>query len=248
MSARTAIVVQARMTSSRLPGKVLQFLDDRCVLEHVLTRCAAIPGANTVVCAVPDAPESAAIEAVAARCGVMAFRGSEHDVLGRYLGAARAARADVVMRVTSDCPLIDPAICGALLALRVARGADYACNVMPRSFPQGLDCETFTAVALALAAATATEPYDREHVTPWLRRAPGLVRANLHSGDENLAMQRWTLDYPEDLAFLRAVFAALPPARRSTADVLALLAARPEIAKINAAHRVAPPAKELAAR
>jgi spore coat polysaccharide biosynthesis protein SpsF len=248
VSARTAIVVQARMTSSRLPGKVLQLLDDRCVLEHVLTRCATIPGADAVVCAVPDAPESAAIETVAARCGAMTFRGSEHDVLDRYLGAARAARADVVLRVTSDCPLIDPAICGALLALRAARGADYASNVAPRSFPQGLDCEAFTAAALVQAAATATEPYDREHVTPWLRRSPGFVRANLHSGDEHQATQRWTLDYPEDLAFLRAVFAALPPARRTTADVLALVAARPEIAEINAAHRVAPPAKELAAR
>lgn len=248
MNARTAIIVQARATSSRLPGKVLQLLDDRCVLEHVLTRCAAIPGADVVICAVPDAPESRAIAAVAARCGVMTFRGSENDVLDRYLGAARAARADIVMRVTSDCPLIDPGTCGAVLALRAERDADYACNIAPRSFPHGLDCEAFTVAALAEAAATTTEPYDREHVTPWLRRAPGLVRANLHSGDERQAAQRWTLDYPEDLAFLRAVFAALPPARRTTADVLALVAAHPEIAEINAAHRVAPPAKELAAR
>ncbi len=245
---RTAVVVQARKTSTRLPGKVLQLLDDRCVLDHVLTRCAAIPGADIAVCAVPDGPESAEIEAIATGCGAMTFRGSENDVLDRYLGAARAARADIVMRVTSDCPLIDPETCGAVLALRAARGADYACNNMPRSFPHGLDCEAFTTEALADAAGHATDSYDREHVTPWLRRAPGLVRANLHSGDARQAAHRWTLDHPEDLAFFRAVFAVVPPARRTTANVLALVAARPEIADINAAHRVAPPAEEPAAR
>jgi glutamate-1-semialdehyde 2,1-aminomutase/spore coat polysaccharide biosynthesis protein SpsF len=234
----TAVIVQARMGSSRLPGKVMEPIEGRTVLAHVLTRCAAILGSDAVVCAVPDEASSAPLEAVARECGAQVFRGSETDVLARYLGAARAAKADIVMRVTSDCPLIDPEVCGDVLALREREGADYAANNTPRSYPHGLDCEAFTTAALAEADATTREAYDREHVTPWLRRAPHLKRANLHSGDASLETQRWTLDYPEDLAFFRAVFAALPQGSRATMrDVLAVLAAQPAIADINARHR-----------
>lgn len=228
------------MGSSRLPGKVMEPIEGRPVLAHVLDRCAAIPGSDTVVCAVPDEEASAPLEAVARECGAQVFRGSEKDVLARYLGAARMAKADIVMRVTSDCPLIDPEVCGEVLALRARENADYAANNMPRSYPHGLDCEAFTTAALAEADATTREPYDREHVTPWLRRAPPLKRANLHSGDASLETQRWTLDYPEDLAFFRAVFAALPQGSRGIMrDVLAVLAEQPAIADINARHRQA---------
>jgi spore coat polysaccharide biosynthesis protein SpsF len=233
-----AVIVQARMGSSRLPGKVTQELAGRTVLHHVLNRCRAIPGADVVLCAVPDEAASAPLVAVAAECSAQVFRGSESDVLGRYLGAARAARADIIMRVTSDCPLIDPQICGKVLALRASESADYASNNQPVSFPHGLDCEAFTAAALAHAAASTQEPYDREHVTPWLRRAPHLRRANLASGESSLTVHRWTLDYPEDLAFFRAVFAALPKQSPGhMRDVLAVLSADPRIAEINAGRR-----------
>ena len=155
-------------------------------------------------------------------------------MLLRYLGAARINDADIVMRVTSDCPLIDPEICGAVLQLREREAADYAANTMPPSFPHGLDCEAFTTAALA-AAATATEvPYDREHVTPWLRCAAHLKRVNLVSENPSLASHRWTLDYAEDLAFLRAVFERLPSARSARMrDVLEVIERHPEIAAIN---------------
>ncbi len=104
----------------------------------------------------------------------MVFRGDEHDVLGRYLGAARAVDADVILRVTSDCPLIDPRLCAAVIEARADTQADYAANNMPRLFPHGLDCEAFTRAGLEQAASDATEAYDREHVTPWLRRKPDL--------------------------------------------------------------------------
>lgn len=234
----TAVIVQARMGSTRLPGKVMEPIEGRPVLAHVLTRCAAIAGSDLVVCAVPDSGESAPLEAVARDCGARVHRGPETDVLGRYLGAARAVGADVVMRVTSDCPLIDPEICGAVLALRAREDAGYAANNMPRSFPHGLDCEAFTTAALAEADRSTREPYDREHVTPWLRRAPQVARANLASRDPALERHRWTLDFPEDLAFVRAVFAALPRGSRGLMDdVLAVLAAHPGIADINACHR-----------
>jgi spore coat polysaccharide biosynthesis protein SpsF len=236
----TAVVVQARLGSTRLPGKVLRDLGGRPVLARVLARCKRIPQADTVVCAVPDEPESAALEEIALSEGCTVVRGSEEDVLDRYLTAARATNAEVVMRVTSDCPLVDSQLCGRVLELRAAEGADYACNNMPRSFPHGLDCEAFTAKALERAAADAVDAYDREHVTPWLRRAGGLKRVNLSSGRMALAKHRWTIDYPEDLAFFEAVFAALPDADTALFEnILALLARRPDIAAINASRATA---------
>lgn len=234
----TAIIVQARMGSSRFPGKVMQDLAGRTVLAHVLERCRAVEGADCVVCAVPDEAASAPLAAVARECGAQVYRGSESDVLARYLGAARMAKADIVMRVTSDCPLIDPQVCADVLALRQHEGADYAANNMPRSFPHGLDCEAFTTAALAEADAVSRDPHDHEHVTPWLRRAPHLKRANLACSEPPIAHQRWTLDYPEDLAFFRAVFAALPKGCRGLmGDVLAVLAQHPDIGHLNAMHR-----------
>jgi spore coat polysaccharide biosynthesis protein SpsF len=230
----TAVIVQARMGSSRLPGKVMKMLAGRTVLHHVLDRCRAIPSADVVVCAVPDEAASAPLEVVAAECDVEVFRGSEFDVLDRYLGAARSVDADVIMRVTGDCPLIDPQICGDVLVLRRQENADYAANNMPRSFPHGLDAEAFTMAALDEAGVSTAEPYDREHVTPWLRRAAHFKRVNLASGNVTLETHRWTLDYPEDLAFFRALFAALPAGSPGhMADVLAVLAAQPGIAAIN---------------
>lgn len=248
-AARTAIVVQARMGSSRLPGKVMMAMGARTVLEEVLERCRAIPGADIVVCATPDEPASAPIQALARAAGAMVVAGSEHDVLARYVLAAREAKADIVMRVTSDCPLIDPEICGAVLALRAREDADYAANNLTRSFPHGLDCEAFTAAALRQAEAEASDPYAREHVTPWLRTHPGLRRANLAAADVNWADAswvdaRWTLDYPEDLDFMRAVAARLPEGRKrmASATVCRILKAHPEIGEINACRRIQPAA------
>jgi spore coat polysaccharide biosynthesis protein SpsF (cytidylyltransferase family) len=200
----------------------------------VLDRCRAIKGADIVVCAMPDEAASDPLERIAAECGAVTFRGSETDVLGRYLGAARSAKADVALRVTSDCPLIDPEICADVLALRASSNADYACNNTPRTFPHGLDCEAFTFVALERAAGEANEPGDHEHVTPWLRRDSTIRRENLSSGNPALAGHRWTLDYPEDLAFFRGLSDLCPDfASARMMDILSVLDRHPEIALIN---------------
>ncbi len=227
------------MGSTRLPGKVLMDLAGRTVLSWVLERCAAIPGIDTVVCATTDAPEDGAIAAEAARCGAVVHRGPGEDVLERYRGAAAAVGATEVMRVTSDCPLIDPALCGAVLALRRERGVDYACNNLPPSWPHGLDCEAFTSAALERAARLAREPHQREHVTPWLRTAPDIRRACLTGPGGDAARLRLTLDHPEDLALFRALAPLLPPpaVTADLAAVLATLAAHPHLADINAARR-----------
>lgn len=234
----TAIIVQARIGSTRLPGKVLSPLVGHTVLEEVLRRCRAIPGADVVVCAIPDDAADDALIAPARRAGAVVTRGSASDVLQRYRRAADEVGADVVMRVTSDCPLIDPALCGEVLALRAASGVDYAANNMPPGFPHGLDCEAFTAAALRRADDTARDPYAREHVTPWLRTHPSVSRTALPGPGGALLEQRWTLDFPEDYALMQAIFAGLPAGATAWRDALAVVQADAALDRINAARRV----------
>lgn len=210
----------------------------RTVLDHDIERLLSVRGSDRVVIATTDKDSDTPVAEAAAAAGADVFRGDESDVLARYLGAARSVDADIIMRVTSDCPLIDPEICAAVLDLRAEMKADYAANNMPRLFPHGLDCEAFTRAALERAAVEATSPYDREHVTPWLRRAPGLRRANLVGPGWPANQQRWTLDFPEDLDFFAALFAEMPTDRTpSWQEVLSLIGQRPALAHLNRQHR-----------
>lgn len=231
----TAVIIQARMGSSRLPGKVLEDLAGEPVLAHVIRRAGRIPGVDLVCCAVPDEPGSDPVAALAAHQGARVHRGPEHDVLARYAGAAEACGADIVIRITSDCPLIDPAISGEVLAALKAHDADYCSNLEPRSYPKGLDTEAFSAAILRQAATKATDSADLEHVTPWIRRNREISHANV-AQNRDLSAIRWTLDYPGDLAFFRALFAHLPPppAIPTFAEVLAVAAKYPEIVALNA--------------
>lgn len=232
----TAVIVQARMTSTRLPGKVLMKLAGKSVLYHVLSRCRAIAGVDAVCCAVPNTRESAPIVAEAERLGVGVFRGSEHDVLDRYYQAAKVLDADVVLRVTSDCPLIDPSVCAEVLALRATESADYACNNMPPSWPHGLDCEAITYAWLERSAREARKKFEREHVTQYVRNHSEARKANLSGPGGAATDQRWTLDTLADLKFLQALFARLPPGPEgwSWRVPLGIVEAEPELSAINA--------------
>lgn len=233
----SAVIVQARMGSTRLAGKILKPLGGMTALAQCLRRCAAIPGIDRVVCAIPEGEAETPVVAEAERCGALVARGPSADVLKRYALAAELAGADVVMRVTSDCPLIDPGLCGRMLAKRQDEGLDFVCNNTPPSWPHGLDAEVFTRGLLAEADRTATEAFDREHVTPWMRRAAHVTRGNIARAGADLSREcRWTLDYPEDYAFLAALFEKLPEAIVPMEEVLAVLAAHPELAEINAMH------------
>lgn len=230
-----AVVVQTRMGSTRLPGKVLMRVGETTVLDHVLRRCLAIAGVDAVCCAIPASAANDPVAAEASRVGVEVFRGSESDVLDRYFHAARALQADVVMRVTSDCPLLDPAIAAEVLALRAREHADYACNNRPPTWPHGLDCEALTFAWLERAAREATKPYDREHVTPYVREHPESRKVNLPCPVAGVAKHRWTLDTPADLEFLRALFPRLPagPAGFDWRAPLALVEADPALARVD---------------
>lgn len=234
----TAVIVQARMGSTRLPGKVLKPLGGMTALAQCLRRCQAIPGVDRVVCAVPEGTDDDPVAAEAAKSGVHITRGSAADVLARYHKAAVEIGAQWIMRVTSDCPLIDPGLCGRIINAVKSEGADYGCNNMPPSWPHGLDAEVFTFDALNRAFQSATQPAEREHVTPWIRNHPAFAKVNVPMHGADLSAIRMTLDYPEDYAFFVEVFKRLPPAPAiPTIDaVLSVLEAHPELTAINGMH------------
>jgi glutamate-1-semialdehyde 2,1-aminomutase/spore coat polysaccharide biosynthesis protein SpsF len=235
----TACIVQAHPGSAALPSKVLAPLGGIPVLAHILRRCLAIPGIDRLVCATETGPESDAIVALAKKFTVAIYRGAETDRLSHFRHAVGAVGAKVVLRVTSDCPLIDPAICGAVLRLRAEEEADYAANNMPPSWPHGLDCEAFTTEALEEADLIATDPTDRAQVTPWIRRNRAFRRVNLAGPGGAVTEQRWMLDYPEDLAFLSALYDRIGQAATDPSwdDIAALVDREPQLALINEARK-----------
>lgn len=232
---KTAVIVQARQTSTRLPGKVLLELGGRTVLSHVLERCQAIPGADIVCCAVPEGAEHDAVAQEAEACGAVVVRGPLDDVLARYLISAKAVGADVIMRITSDCPLIDPDLCGRVLAAVVGGGAEYASNNMPPSYPHGLDCEAFTYGLLTRAHNEAVTTEEREHVTPFIRNHPEVQKVTVQGPGGDVIHHRWTLDTAQDFAFMEAMFDRLPKGAEgwNWRVPLAIVQANPGLAALN---------------
>lgn len=237
-SKRNVAIIQARMGSTRLPGKVLMKLGGKTILRHVIERCRAIPGIHDVCCAIPDTPPSEPIAEEARRCGAFTSRGDELDVLGRYFKAAEDTQADTIIRITSDCPLTDPYVSGQVLALLLDGDCDYACNNMIPSYPHGLDSEAFTFEALTRAYQEAHAPYEREHVTPWLRRSPAIKRASMEGPGGAVAAMRWTLDFQEDFSFFEALFNLHPDLGSifNYEQIVEILSEHPEISRINSKH------------
>ena len=198
----TLVVVQARAGSTRLPGKVLMPVGGRPMLAFMLARLESVRCDDLVVATSTDGRDDAVAE-VAAAAGVSVVRGSESDVLARFVAALDAHPADVVVRLTADCPLIDPAVVNEAIAVRAATGADYASNTLVRTYPDGLDVEVLTADALRAAAAEAVDPVEREHVTPFVYRRPERFRLAAVVGPEPLGDLRWTVDTADDLDRIR---------------------------------------------
>lgn len=201
----TAVIIQARMGSKRLPGKVMMDIAGKPMLERVIERCKQIKRADLVVCTFPAQLESKPMLDLASRLDVTCYYGPEDNVLARYHYAASRIGAEVIVRITADCPLIDPEVCDKVIALRASEHADYASNCWPRSFPKGLDCEVFTFNALRNAYLKAKEPYDLEHVTPYIIKHQS-NRVNLASGKFNVSEVNWSVDTLEDLERVRAIY------------------------------------------
>ena len=204
MSASAGIILQARYGSSRLRGKALEQVGGRSILEQCLRRLVQA-GVARVVLATTAQREDDALEAVAARIGVGVYRGDRDDVLGRFSEAARAFDLDPVIRATADNPAVDIESPGRVIAALRATGADY---VHEEGLPLGAAVEGMTAAALHCAAQLATDAYDREHVTPFIRNRRDLFRVREVAAPSTLTRPalRLTVDTPEDLAWVREVF------------------------------------------
>jgi spore coat polysaccharide biosynthesis protein SpsF len=260
MDAAVVAIIQARMASSRLPGKVLMDIDGSAMLGHVVDRSRRAQSVTRVMLATSTDAADDAIVAYCRQHRIAFFRGSHFDVLDRYHAAARHAGADIVVRITADCPLIDPGLIDQTvrtLAAGQARKFDFAATRLPppwrRTFPIGLDVEACTMEALERAWSEAREPDEREHVMPFLykgvnlaSRGPGLSEGVSSSGmriavldcDEDLGSQRWTVDTPEDLEFVRRIHAAFAGRREfSWLEVRELLRSRPDLLEINSGVR-----------
>lgn len=231
---KIAAIIQARMGSSRLPGKVLLELRGRSVLERVVQRASRISRASDLLVATTLLAEDRAIEEECSRLGVECFRGASEDVLDRYLQAASLAGAEAIVRLTADCPLLDPAhVDNCIASFRAQREVNYVTT--GGTFPEGYSAEVFSLATLSVVAANATLPSEREHVTPFIRKNPS--RFNIYRVElaQDLSPYRLTIDEPADVDVLSAVIDALEPDDRffGLAEAVAFLRANPEIAALN---------------
>jgi spore coat polysaccharide biosynthesis protein SpsF len=227
------------MGSERLPGKTMAPLAGVPALRHVINRLAAVPNLDGVIVATTTAPRDDAICECAVEAGVRFFRGSEDDVLGRMVEAAGSVLARVIVRVTGDCPLIDPRVVEAVIASYIDAGPDYACNFLGgQQFPRGMEVEVFAAELLASIGRETTARRDREHVTPMFYEHPERFRllGVTAPPSERRPELRLTLDTEEDYALISAIYDALFPKNPifGLTEVLKLLERRPELATVNA--------------
>ena len=236
---RVVLVIQARMSSGRLPGKVLADIAGLPMLARVIRRSRAIAGVEEVVVASTSRAADDPVARLSAAEDVRCIRGDEDDVLGRFVAAAEATKAEAVVRVTADCPLLDPVESGKVVRglVEKVKSVDYASNVIERSYPRGLDTEALFRDVLERVARLGRSPQAREHVT-WLinRERPDLfVRHSVRDAADNSDL-RWTVDTAADLEMVRALYAGLGLGDRTApyGDVLAYVRGHPALAALNA--------------
>lgn len=238
------IVIQARVGSTRLPGKVLLPLAGAPLIVRMVERIRPIRTAAQIVVATTTDPADDGLAALCRAQGIEVYRGHPSDCLDRHYQAARSYGAEIVAKVPSDCPLIDPAIIDRVFELYSQAGCDYASNLHPASYPDGNDCEVMGVMALAAAWREARLDLEREHTTPFLWERPERFRLANHRWTDGCRARdysmshRWTLDYPEDYEFIRAVYEDLYPGdpRFGLEAILTLLERRPELHAINARY------------
>lgn len=233
---RVVAVLQARTGSTRLPGKVMADLAGKPLLARVIERAQAVPGVQTVVVATTRAERDRPILDLAKACGAKAYAGSEEDVLDRYYQAVRQFGGEVVVRLTADCPLLDPRVSARVLERYLKGDVDYASNTLDPTFPDGLDTEVFSFAALERAWRESGLASEREHVTPYIWKNPVKFRLASVTDEVDRSGLRWTVDEAQDLEFVRAVYKHLyrdgePPFGMD--EVLALLGKKPELKAMN---------------
>lgn len=233
-------ILQARMSSSRLPGKVLKPILGQPMILRQIERVRRTTSIDRLLVATSTEPGDDPLAAAVEADGVPVFRGSLDDVLDRFMGALDAHPAEHVVRLTADCPLADPQIIDAVVARHLEAGADYTNNLAPgAAYPKGQDTEVVTADALR-RAASGTSPDEREHVTWGIRQDPARYRHAALEAPGDWGTVRWTVDRPDDLEFVAAVYEALYPANPefTSDDIRRFVASQPELANHGGDRRI----------
>ena len=226
-------IVQARTGSSRLPEKILLNLDEKnSALFYVINQLKNCKKINKIVIATTNLEQDDIIEEFCRKNEIAFFRGSEKDVLDRYYNCAKNFGFDIVLRITSDCPLIDPEIIDKIIENFEPSSEDYISNTLKNTFPKGLDVEVFTFNALEKAWSEAKLPSEREHVTHFIRNNSGFKIKNFEN-ETDLSELRWTLDRKEDLEFLREIIKRIEKRPILMSDVMSVLNEEPQLKKIN---------------
>lgn len=235
---KTVAVIEARMASTRLPGKVLRPILGRPMLALLIERVSAASLVHQVVVATTTNPDDDAIQALAETLGVGCYRGSEEDVLNRVLEAAQKFSADLIVEITGDCPLTDPGVIDSVISAFQAHTCDYASNILKRTFPRGLDVQVFPTRVLEEVARLTDDPVDHEHVSLYMYEHPD--RFSLLNVESTLDPAWWdlrlTVDTAEDLQLVTEIFARLYPGKAlfSLEEVIRLLTGDPQLLEINA--------------
>ena len=228
-------ILQARVSSSRLPGKVLKPILGKPMLLHQLDRVRRARTLDALVVATSTDPSDDPIAELCAAAGVKCFRGSLNDVLDRFYQAALEFEPEHIVRLTGDCPLADPGIIDGLVEFYLAGSFDHAGNAVEPMFPDGLDAEILRFSALESAWREAALPSQREHVTPFIHQQPDRFRIGSYRNDVDLSHLRWTVDEPADFDLVERIYAALYPSKPdfTTADILDLLKRQPDLVQLN---------------
>ena len=235
---KTVAIIQARMGSTRLPGKVLMEISGRSMLAWVVSRTRRARTIDDVVVATSVSLRDDVIAAECNTFGVSIFRGSENDVLDRYYRAADEFQANFIVRITSDCPLIDPAVIDEVVAEFTGNVVDFACNTLVRGYPRGLDVEVFSRAALEEAWHRADQPHERVHVTPYIHENPDRFKLHSVQCDNDHSDLRWTVDTTADLQAVRGIaeaFGGRDDFRWQ--DALEIVRQNPHLSEINRSVR-----------
>ena len=230
---RPLIVVQARMGSTRLPGKILKEVEGKPLLRILMDRLRDVEKPFSLLVATTTLEKDDATVHCVERAGVSYFRGEEEDVLDRFWGASRTCSCDAIVRLTADCPLTDPWLVSKALDLFYSLNVDYLSNTLRRTFPRGFDIEIFKVSALVLSAREAHSPYEREHVTPYIVQHPEIFSQACFTSPEDFSGHRVTVDTVEDFSFVKKIVSLLGCSSRtcSFTTVEELLRQHPEWAR-----------------
>ena len=231
---KISVLIQTRTGSSRLQNKVLKTIEGKPAIWHVINRIKQIDSVEQIALITTKKPEDKILLKIAEENGIIGFAGNELDVLDRHFQCAKEIKADPIIRITSDCPLIDPSISEKILQHYLSNKYDFVSNTITPTFPDGLDTEIFSYSALEKAVCEAKLPSEREHVTTYFIKYPEKFKISNYVNDSTLSNLRWTLDTEQDLFFIREIYSRMKPKTIFSMDeILNILSSNPKLLEIN---------------